>query len=155
MTGPPPWGDARPLAGCEVGRLPDPPPPPLPATRPRRPNPLVRKRLFENRFYDRLAALNPRLPPMAVAVWGWLWRCERDGLARTSVAKLADRFGTSGRTIRRALAELRGRGFLAVARRGRPGRATVYRVRATPRRPPPAATPVGAPVAPDGGVGGR
>lgn len=140
MTGPPPWGDARPLAGCEVVRpaAPGPADPARPVprpTRPRRPNGLVLKRARENRFYDGLAALTPRLPPLAVAVWGWLWRCENKGLARCTVAKLADRFGKSPRTVRRALDELRDRGFLTVMRRGLPGRASVYRVRASPRRP--------------------
>ena len=136
MTAGPVWADAQPLPGCEGIRSDVAPAPPAPApSQPKKkPNAVVRKLVLTNRFYDKLTSLEPRLSPLAVAVWGWLWRCEREGLARTSVARLSDRFGKADRTIRRALAELRDRGFLVVVRRGRPpDQPTVYRVRPTPR----------------------
>lgn len=104
----------------------------------RRVPPVVRKLAGWNRFLDALAGREPRLSPLAVAVWCWLWRCERDGLARTSERKLAERFGVGRATVRRRLAELRAAGLLAVARRGTHNRtATVYRVRPGPRVRPP------------------
>jgi len=104
----------------------------------------VAKVLALNRFADGLVRLEPRLTPFAVALWFWLHRCERGGLARCSVAKLAGRFGVGRATVQRRLAELRDRGFIRLVRRGKARRcASVYRVRATPR-PAPTGPPVSA-----------
>ena len=71
-----------------------------------------------------------------MAIWCWLWRCEKDGRARTSERKLAERFGVCRDNVRARLDELLAAGFLAVARRGVHGKsATVYRVRPTPKKP--------------------
>jgi hypothetical protein len=106
------------------------PPSPAPSKRKRKVPPVVRKLFGWNRFLDALTRREPRLHPLAVAVWCWLWRCERDGFARTSERKLAERFGVGRGSVRARLTELREAGFLAVARRGTFNRsATVYRVR--------------------------
>lgn len=111
-------------------------PSPAPAKRKRTVPPVVRKLLGWNRFLDALTRREPRLHPLAVALWCWLWRCERKGFARTSERKLAERFGVGRSTVRARLADLRAAGFLAVARRGTFTRsATVYRVRPTPNVP--------------------
>ena len=108
-----------------------------PAAAAKRKRPAVVAKLFGyNRFLDALAGREPRLHPLAVAVWCWLWRCEREGLARCTLAKLADRFGVSRSTAQRRLAELRAAGFLKQVRKGKPGRtATVYRVLTAPKPP--------------------
>jgi hypothetical protein len=100
----------------------------------RKPSPVMRKLLGWNRFLDRLMHHEHRLHPLAVAVWCWLWRCERKGFARASERKLANRFGVDRKTVRARLDELNAAGFLSVARRGVHGRrATVYRVRTMPK----------------------
>lgn len=99
----------------------------------RRP-PVVEKIFAANLFGRGLVKLEPRLSSLAVAVWFWLWICEQKGLARCSVAKLADRFGVSRSTVQRRLAELRARGFIRLVRRGKSGRSpSVYRVRPSPK----------------------
>ena len=101
----------------------------------RKPNPVVAKVLGYRRFFDGLPALDPRLSPGAVAVWCWLWTCERKGLSRCSVRKLATRFGSGLTTTVRRLKELRESGFIRTVRRGRTGRTcTVVRIRPTPKR---------------------
>ncbi len=101
----------------------------------RKPNPVVEKVLGYRRFFDGLPALNPRLSPGAVAVWGWLWTCEGKGLSRYTVRKLAKRFGISPTTAGKCLAGLREAGFIKIVRRGRTGRTcTVVRIWATPKR---------------------
>ena len=103
----------------------------------RKPNPVVAKVIGFNLFFDGLDKREPRLSPQAVAVWAWLWRCERDGLARCSVRKLAHRLGVNKDTAAAKLNELRDAGFLALVRRGTAGTsATVYRVRPAPRGGP-------------------
>jgi len=84
-------------------------------------SPVVRKVFGYRRFLDALANLNLRLSPGAVALWCWLWTCERKGYARCSVRKLANRFRVHSSTATRGLAELRAAGFVRVVRRGRAG----------------------------------
>ncbi|VTR91690.1 : HTH_36 [Gemmata massiliana] len=105
--------------------------------RTRKPNPVVAKVLGYRRFFDGLPGLAPRLSPGAVALWCWLWTCERKGRSRYSVRKLATRFGAGLTTIVNRLKELREAGFIRVVRRGRTGQTcTVVRIRATPKRQP-------------------
>ena len=112
-----------------------------------KPNPVVTKVVGLNLFFDGLDRREPRLSPLAVAVWAWLWRCERDGLARCSVRKLAHRLGVNKDTAAAKLGELRDAGFLDLVRRGTAGAsATVYRVRPAPRAGP------DLPASPDGTV---
>lgn len=102
----------------------------------RKPSPVVAKLLAWNRFLDGLRDHEPRLHPLAVALMCWLLRCAKDGKARASERRLADRFGVGRDTIRRHLRTLADAGFLAVARRGVHGRsATVYRIRPVPKVP--------------------
>ena len=99
----------------------------------RKPNPVVVKLLGWNRFLDNLTNLEPRLTPLAVAVWCWLWRCEKEGLARTSERKLAERLGVGRTAIRSRLRELEDTGFLELIRRGKHNHcATVFRVHFRP-----------------------
>jgi len=101
-----------------------------------KPSPVVAKLLAWNRFLDGLRDHEPRLHPLAVALMCWLLRCAKDGKARASERRLADRFGVGRDTIRRHLRTLADAGFLAVARRGVHGRsATVYRIRPVPKVP--------------------
>lgn len=112
------------------------PPAPSKTGRKRKPSPVVRKIAGLNRFLDGLVKHQPRLHPLAVAVWCWLWKCERDGVARTSERKLAERFGVARDTIRRRLHELTAAGFLRLVKCGVHGRsATVYRVLPVAKRP--------------------
>lgn len=106
------------------------------AKRKGKPSPMVRKVFGWNKFLDGLAERGPRLHPLAVAVWCWLWRCEKDGRARASERKLGERFGVERKTVRRHLRTLTDAGFLTLLRRGVHGRsATVYRVRPVPKKP--------------------
>ncbi|WP_414737990.1 helix-turn-helix domain-containing protein [Gemmata algarum] len=108
----------------------------------RKPNPVVAKLLGYRRFFDRLPDLNPRLSPGAVALWCWLWTCERKGHAHCSVRKLAKRFGSGQGTTVGRLRELREAGFVSVTRRGCTGRTcTVVRVRYKPKARPKPHTP--------------
>lgn len=148
-------GFARPATGDEAdlitGRMPEaefrrrtgktgPPSPRVPTTGKTRgkgkPSPVVRKLFGWNRFLDGLRDREPKLHPLAVAIWAWLWRCERDGRARASERRLAERFGVGRGSIRARVRELLDGGFLSVVRWGVHGRSpTVYRVRPTPRKP--------------------
>ena len=102
----------------------------------RKPSPVVRKVFGWNKFLDGLADREPRLHPLAVAVWCWLWKCEKDGLARATERKLAERFGVARKTVRRHLRTLTEVGFLAVVEVGRRDHSpTVYRVRPVPKKP--------------------
>src|SRR5262249_6577276 len=59
------------------------------------------------------------LTPAERSVWLILWRDTKpNGLAATSQADLARRAGVSERAVRFALNELRGKGLIAVVRRG-------------------------------------
>ena len=132
MTSQPPWGEARPLAGCEVVRQMDDAPAARPA--PRRNRPLVvTKVLALNRFLDTCART---LHPSAAMVWLQLLRDERAGTARTAVSDLARRCGQSQRTVKRLLAQLKSRGLLNVVRPGsKDGGPNVYKLRtAKPRK---------------------
>lgn len=101
-----------------------------------KPSPVVKKLFGWNRFLDGLRDRDPKLHPLAVAVWCWLWRCAKDGLARATERKLAERFGVGRATIRARVRELLDAGFLAVVQVGRRDHSpTVYRVRPTPKKP--------------------
>ncbi len=98
-------------------------------------NPVVTKLAGWNRFLDGLIQLEPRLSPVAVALWNWLYRCEKNGCAKTSERKLAERFGVGRTSVRSKLRELEAAGFLEVIQKGmRNHSCTVYRVMAYPRR---------------------
>ena len=102
----------------------------------RKPSPVVKKLFGWNKFLDGLRDREPKLHPLAVAVWCWLWRCEKDGRARASERKLAERFGVERKTVRRHLRALTAAGFLAVVEVGRRDHSpTVYRVRPVPKKP--------------------
>ena len=101
-----------------------------------KPNPVVAKVLGYHRFFKHLADIEPRLSPGAVAIWCWLWTCERKGLTRCSVRALAKRFGIGKSTAAKRLTELTEAGFVRTVRRGRTGSTcTVVRVRPTPKHP--------------------
>jgi hypothetical protein len=69
-----------------------------------------------NAFIDFTMA---ELKPAERSVWLILWRdTKQNGLAETSQADLARRAGVSDRAVRFALNELRGKGLIAVVRRG-------------------------------------
>ena len=127
MSARPPWGDAQPLSGCEVIRLPG--PEPGPAYPRKKPDAVGKKLVMFNRFLDRSART---LSPSAVVVWVLLWRDERGGTARTAVSDLARRLGPSSRTVKRALRALRAGGFVRPVHRGTPTTGqTVYYLRET------------------------
>ena len=130
--------------------LPPLPLPPKPGRKPERKlSPVVRKLKGWNQFMDGLVEQKPRLTPLAVALWCWLWKCENDGFARTSERKLSDRFGIGRTAIRARLRELIEAGFLSLARRGTWTRSTtVYRVRPIPRRPGKTELPTGSEIDP-------
>lgn len=114
------------------------PPRPIGEGRPHR-SPVVRKLFGWNRFLDGLTSHEPRLAPLAVAIWCWLWRGERNGRVRTSERKLAERLGVCRDNVRARLGELIAAGFVIVIQRGVHGRfATVYRIRPVPKWPKPA-----------------
>jgi len=123
------------LAGEKAGT---PSPTPRPRDRGKRKlNPVVRKVRGYAAFFGRLDSREPRLSSGAVALWCWLWTCERKGHARCTARRLAERFGVAPSTSKRWLAELRTAGFVQTVRRGTPGRsASLVRVRPTPRAPP-------------------
>lgn len=127
-----------------TGRPPAGPAPTAPAGR-RKQSPVVEKLLGYRRFFDALPNLDPRLSPGAVALWCWLWTCERKGQARCSVRALARRFGAGFSTVVKRLRELRAAGLVRVVERGRTGKTcTVVLVRPTRSRrvgPIPAADP--------------
>ena len=85
---------------------------------------------------DRFAPLNAfvdctvaSLTRSEALTWLVLWRDTRDGTARTSMANIARRIGTSRRTVTAAIGKLRGRGLLTLAYRGGLNRGvSVYRV---------------------------
>jgi hypothetical protein len=95
---------------------------------------VVRKLFGWNRFLDGLKDREPKLTPLAVALWCWLWRCAKDGHARATENRLGLRFGVCRNTIRKKLRELEQAGFLSTIRKGKKLRSpTVYRVRPMPR----------------------
>jgi hypothetical protein len=105
---------------------------------PRRRNPVVLKVLGYREFFDRLPDLVRSLSPGAIALWCWLWTCERKGLARCSVRRLGRRFNVSPSTAGRWLGELIKARFVRVVRRGTTNRsATVVRIRPRPHSPEP------------------
>ena len=108
-----------------------------PSLRPKgKPGPLVAKVMGYRAFFARLPTLDPQLSVGAVALWCWLWTCERKGLARCSVRKLAKRFGCGLTSTVNRLKELREAGFVRTVRRGRTGKTcTVVRIWPTPKRP--------------------
>ncbi len=102
----------------------------------KRANPVVAKVLGYRQFFGRLEGLEPPLSPGAVALWCWLWTCERKGLSRCTVRRLAKRFRVGTATVERWLRALRQAGFVQTVRRGKPGRsASVVRVRVKPKPP--------------------
>jgi hypothetical protein len=99
-------------------------------------NPVVEKVLGYRRFFEALAVRKKRLSPGAVALWCWLWTCERKGQARSTVRAIGERFGVSKSTAARWLVELRKAGFVRTVLRGRVGRsASVVRVFPSPGAP--------------------
>jgi hypothetical protein len=97
-------------------------------------NALVRRVLGYRQFFNAAAALDEPLSVGAVAVWCWLWTCERKGCAKLTTRKLAQRFGVNQSTATRWTVELARVGFIKLVRRGRPNRsATIVRVRYSPR----------------------
>lgn len=118
---------------------------PKPAPAPRRdgkrkPNPVVGKVLGYRQFFDALPALDPPLSAGAVALWCWLWTCERKGEARCSARKLGARFRVDHSTAARWLVELTGAGFVRVVSAGRVGQSPsvvrVFAVRPARECPP-------------------
>ncbi|QEL19129.1 helix-turn-helix domain-containing protein [Limnoglobus roseus] len=93
-------------------------------------HPVVRKNLGYRQFIKSATPCHP----LAVAIWCWLWTCERKGLCRTSTRRLAKRFKVSTNTVTARLKELRTAGYLRRKRRGEMGKsASVYRIFPTPR----------------------
>jgi DNA-binding transcriptional ArsR family regulator len=132
VTTDPLWGNAQPLAGCEVIRPTGAAPKAERAVKTGRPA-VVAKILALNRFLDATART---LQPSAALVWLQLLRDERNGTARTAVTDLARRCGLSARTVKRRLAELKACGLVTVVRQGRRDVGpTAYRLSPTPRRP--------------------
>lgn len=130
MTPEPPWGDARPLIGCEVIRPTDAAPKVRQTVKKARPAVVV-KLLALNRFLDNTARA---IHPSAALVWLQLLRDERDGTARTAIADLARRCGLSSRTVKRRLAELKACGLVKVLKQGtRDVGPTVYKLCQSPR----------------------
>jgi hypothetical protein len=80
-----------------------------------------------NGFIDGIAGT---LTPAAALTWLVLFRdTKRNGLARTGQADIGRRIGITPRGVRKALAELRAAGLLAVVHRGGIGRGpSAYRV---------------------------
>jgi DNA-binding transcriptional ArsR family regulator len=132
VTHTPPWGDAKPLVGCEVVRTTDGAPLPQPRPAKKKRSPVVVKLVAMNRFLDTTAR---SLHPSAALVWLMLLRDERGGTARTAVTDLAKRCGLSPRTVKRRLAELKTCGLLKVVEPGTPETGpTTYKLWSAPRR---------------------
>lgn len=101
-----------------------------------KPSPVVKKLFGLNKFLDGLRDREPKLYPLAVVVWCWLWRCERDGRASTSERKLAERFGVTRKTVRLQLRALTDAGFLTLVKLGmRDHSPSIYAVRPVPKKP--------------------
>lgn len=131
MTPEPPWGDARPLVGCEVIRPTDAVPRVRQTVKKEQPAVAV-KLLALNRFLDTTARA---IHPSAALVWLQLLRDERGGTARTAVTDLARRCGLSSRTVKRRLAELKACGLVVVLKPGtRDAGPTVYKLLPSPLR---------------------
>jgi len=116
---------------------------PTPAAKPKRRtrsakrNALVRRVLGYRQLFNAVAALDEPLSVGAVAVWCWLWTCERKGRAKFTTRKLAQRFGVDQSTATRWTGELARVGLIEMVRRGKPGRsATIVRVRYSPDTKP-------------------
>ena len=100
-------------------------------------NALVNKTLGYRRFFAAVAALDEPLSVGAVAVWCWLWTCERKGRDKFTTRKLAQRFHVDQSTATRWMGELARVGLIEMVRRGKPGRsATIVRVRYSPDTKP-------------------
>jgi hypothetical protein len=105
------------------------------SSRNRQKSPLLHKVTGWNRFLDNLKTQKPRLHPLSVAVWCWLWRGERRGFVRSSERRLAERFGVSRNSIRARIQDLVAAGFLTVVRRGSHNRtSTIYRIHPKPKK---------------------
>lgn len=127
----PPWGDAQPLAGCEVIRPTIAALPECTPQKTKRPAVVVKLQTL-NWFLDRTART---LHPSATVVWLQLLRDERGGTARTAVTDLARRCGLSPRTVKRRLAELKAAQLVEVVQCGSQDTGpTIYKLRAVPRR---------------------
>ncbi len=114
-------------------RRPSSSPPQSPRSK-RKPTPVVLKLFGWNQFFDSSGELEPRLPPLAVAVWCWLQLRTREGLATTSERQLEARFGVTRKTLRTSLRALEAVGYLELRTRGRWNQSpTVYSVRSAPR----------------------
>jgi hypothetical protein len=87
----------------------------------------VRKVKHFNRFIDDAVA---GLPPSAALLWLTLFRYAKDGIARVSQGKLAERMGVDVKTVRRNLRILLGKnGMIRVVKQGAKGRGcSVYQL---------------------------
>jgi hypothetical protein len=87
----------------------------------------VRKVKHFNRFIDDALA---GLPPSAALLWLTLFRYAKDGIARVSQGKLAERMGVDVKTVRRNLRILLGKnGMIRVVKQGAKGRGcSVYQL---------------------------
>jgi DNA-binding transcriptional ArsR family regulator len=98
-------------------------------------NALVERVTGQRQFFE--AATELELSAGAIAVWCWLWTCTRNGQAKYTVRRLAERFGVVPSTVSRWVGELTNAGFVETVRRGKPGRsATIVRVRHSPDTTP-------------------
>ena len=87
----------------------------------------VRKVKYFNRFIDDALA---GLPPTAAVLWLTLFRYAKDGIARVSQGKLAERMGVDVKTVRRNLRILLDKnGMIRVVKQGAKGRGcSVYQL---------------------------
>lgn len=98
-------------------------------------NPVVAKILGYRRFFTAIEKLDPPLSPGSIALWCWLWTCERKGVARCTIRRVAKRFRFSVSTAQRRLDELKQAGFVRTVRKGKPNRsASLLRVRCSIKR---------------------
>lgn len=94
----------------------------------------VRKVKYFNRFIDEALA---GLPPSAALLWLTLFRFAKDGIARVSQGKLAERMGVDVKTVRRNLRILLDKKkMIRVVKQGAKGRGcSVYRLGIIPLDP--------------------
>jgi hypothetical protein len=124
------------LSGCDVL-------PPMEPGRPPEQSPRQRKQA-KGATGDRFKVLNAfidftlrTLRRNESAAWLVLYRDTKNGTARTSIADIARRSGTSPRTALRAVAELERRGLLRIVHRGGLRRGvSIYRVLPLEPQPP-------------------